>query len=110
MLLPLARDGILTTPLNDLTHRLALLAAPCGCTVSVRLLGGEHGNIIELTARETGAAEAREYSRQLTLRMLASRGAAQLAAEFVREARLAFATGTALARRPSLQAAARSGL
>jgi surface antigen len=82
----------LSTTLNDLAHRLALLAGPCGCTITVRLLGGPHGNVVELKASRVSAAEAREYTRQLTLRALASRGAAELAAEFMREARLAFAS------------------
>ena len=92
LILPLARDGHLSTQLNDLTHRLALLASVSGCTLTVRLLGGEHGNVIELKATQTRAAEACEYARQLTLRALSCRGAQQLAADFVREARLAFAT------------------
>lgn len=92
-----ARDGYLSTELNDLTQRLALLASVSGCTVSVRLLGGEHGSVIELRATRTCAAEAREYARQLTLRQLACRGAGQLAADFIREARLAFAADLRLA-------------
>jgi hypothetical protein len=81
----------LSTTLNDLAHRLTLLAGPCGCTITVRLLGGPQGKVVELKAARSSAAEAREYTRQLTLHALASQDAAELAAEFVREARLAFA-------------------
>jgi hypothetical protein len=95
----------LSTPLNDLTHRLALLEAVSGCTLTVRLLGGEHGDVIELKATRTSAAEACDYARKVTLRALTCRGARQLAADFVREARLAFATG----RRPAGRTALRAG-
>ena len=83
----------MSTQLSDLTHRLALLASVSGCTVSVRLLGGEHGNVIELKATQSGSAEAVEYARRLTLRALASQDVVRLATDFIREARLAFAGG-----------------
>src|SRR5579864_7463657 len=104
LILPLARDRHLSTPLNDLTHRLALLASVSDCILTVRLLGGEHGNMIELKATQTSAAEACEYARKLTLRALCGRGAHQLAADFVREARLAFATAHRAAGRTALRA------
>lgn len=97
----------MTTPLNDLIHRLTRLAAVSGCTITVRLLGGEYGNALELKATQTAAAEAREYTRQLTLPALSRHGAVQLAADFVREARLAFAAGATLSRRTPLPVAAR---
>lgn len=89
----------MSTQLNDLTHRLALLASVSGCTVSVRLLGGEHGNVIELKATQSSDAEAREYRRQLSLRALGCLDPRQLATDFICEARLAFATGQRLLRR-----------
>ena len=91
----------MSTELNSLTHRLALLASISGCTLTVRLLGGEHGNMIELEATQTSAAGAREYARRLTLRALCGRGAAELAADFMREVRLAFATDLRVARSSS---------
>jgi hypothetical protein len=36
----------LTSPLNDLTHRLTMLAAPYRCTITVRLLGGPRGGAV----------------------------------------------------------------
>lgn len=89
------------TQLNELTRRLALLAAPHGCTTTVRLLGGAGGTALELRATRGGASEAREYTRQVTVRLLESRGAPELAAEFIREARRALAEST-----PSADAAA----
>ena len=82
--------ALLTTPLNDLTHRLTQLAAPYGCTVTVRLLGGTRGSAVELRATRLCDGESKEYTRQVTLRTLANRGAA-VAADFVREARVALA-------------------
>lgn len=84
----------MATSLNDLTRRLTLLAAPHGCTTTVRLLGGAGGTALELRAARSGASEVREYTRQLTLHQLESRGAAELAAEFMREARRALSEST----------------
>jgi hypothetical protein len=79
-----------TTPLNDLTHRLTMLAAAYGYTVSVRMLGGTRGSAVELRATRLCGGGAKEYTRQVSLRVLANRGR-QLAADFVREARVALA-------------------
>lgn len=89
------------TQLNELTRRLALLAAPHRCTTTVRLLGGAGGTALELRAARGGASEAREYKRQVAVRLLESRGAAELAAEFIREARRALSESS-----PSADAAA----
>jgi len=78
-----------TTPLNDLTRRVALLAAPLGFTVTVRLLGGARGSRLELKATRSASGEAQEYARQVTLGVVESRGAAEVAADFIREARVA---------------------
>lgn len=84
----------MTSPLNDLTHRLTLLAAPYGYQVTVRLLGGPRGAAIELRAAGTRGVETQEYTRQLTLRTLEKRGAA-VAADFIREARVALSAAPA---------------
>jgi len=80
----------LTSPLNDLTHRLTMLAAPYGYTITVRLLGGPRGGALELRAARSHDGESKEYTRQLSLRTLANRGQA-VAADFIREARVALA-------------------
>ena len=84
----------MTSPLNDLTHRLTLLAAPYGYTITVRLLGGPRGAAIELRATRSHDGESKEYTRQLSLRTLANRGKA-VAADFIREARVALAAAPA---------------
>jgi hypothetical protein len=84
----------LTSPLNDLTHRLTMLAAPYGYAITVRLLGGPRGAAIELRATRSHGGESKEYTRQLTLRTLANRGKT-VAADFIREARVALAAAPA---------------
>lgn len=92
----------MTTQLNDLTHRLTLLAAPHGYQVSARLLGGTRGNHLELKAARVSAGETLEYARHLTLEALELKGARTLATEFIREARVALsATAEAAAERSS---------
>ena len=83
----------MTTPLNDLTHRLTMLAAPCGCTVTVRLMGGPRGGAVELRATRLCDGEAKEYTRQLSLRTIARHSAA-VTEGFMREARLALAAAS----------------
>jgi hypothetical protein len=81
-----------TTPLNDLTCRVALLSAPLEFTVTVRLLGGVGGGRLELRAtRNACGGDAREYARLVTLCTVEDRGATAVAAAFVREARVALA-------------------
>jgi len=65
-----------------------MLAAAYGYTVSVRMLGGTRGSSVELRATRICGGGAKEYTRQVSLRVLANRGQ-QLAADFVREARVA---------------------
>ena len=79
----------MTTSLNDLTRRVALLAAPLGFNVTVRLLGGARGRCVELKACRNACGEAQEYARRITLSTVEDRGASTLAADFVREARVA---------------------
>lgn len=67
-----------------------MLAAAHGYTVSVRMLGGTRGSAVELRATRICGGGAKEYTRQVSLRVLANRGQ-QLATDFVREARVALA-------------------
>lgn len=97
----------MTTPLNDLTHRLTMLAAPYGCTITVRLIGGTRGGAVELRATRVCDGDSKEYTRQVTLRTLANRGTA-IAADFMREARVALA-GTAAGEQSVTRARLRRG-
>lgn len=96
----------MTTQLNDLTHRLALLAAPHGYKVTVRLLGGGRSGHLELKATRVTAGETLEYARHLTLDALELKGATALSAEFIREARVAL-SATAVAEQTTTRARVR---
>ncbi len=80
----------MSTSLNDLSQRLAILAAPFGYTVKTKLLGGTHGSSLELKAsRPAHGGAALEFARLISLADLETRGAAAIADEFSRDARLA---------------------
>jgi hypothetical protein len=89
-----------TTELNDLVRRLALLAAPRAYSLTARLLGGGDGSRVELRAARGSGAEVREYTRHVTLTLLERQGAAAVARDFARQAAEALAEETGIARLP----------
>ena len=86
---PAVFQGV-STSLNDLSQRLAILAAPFGYSVKTKLLGGPHGSCLELKAsRPAPGGGALEYARLVSLTDLEARGAAVVADDFSRDARRA---------------------
>ena len=83
----------MTGVLSDLTHQVALLAAPWRFTVAVRLLEANDATSIELRASESPDGRDFEYRRQISMLELERRGAPEVASEFVRETRVAFSVG-----------------
>jgi hypothetical protein len=84
--------------LTDLTLQVALLAAPRGFAVAVRLLEGSDGTFIELRAFDPGRASS-EFLSQLALHELERRGAHAVAQDFAREARSALGVDNSRVRR-----------
>jgi hypothetical protein len=89
-----------TTELNDLVRRLALLAAPRDYSLTARLLGGGDGSRVELRAARNAGAEIREYIRHVTLTLLERHGATAIAKDFAREAAEALADSDVAAHLP----------
>ncbi|MBS0378644.1 MAG: hypothetical protein JSS29_09170 [Proteobacteria bacterium] len=85
----------MTTPLNELVRRLALLAAPRTYSMTARLIGGKDGNQVELRATQTSAGEILEYARHVNLTTLERDGAEPIARQFALEARTALSSSPA---------------
>ena len=87
---PLERDvRRVTTPLNELVIRLALLAGPHAHLLTARLVEDVEG--IELRATRNDRGTSHEFVRHLTFSALDALGAAAVARQFAREARAALA-------------------
>jgi len=79
----------MSSALNELVRRLALLAGPCPYSMTAYLQGEKDDPRIELRATQTSSGEIQEFARHITLNLLEREGAASVAKDFAREARLA---------------------
>ncbi|HUK03026.1 MAG TPA: hypothetical protein VLW26_12180 [Steroidobacteraceae bacterium] len=86
----------MTTFLNDLTQRLAIVAAQQGYSVAVKLHGGTHGTRLELKAQKPVSGGQLDYAQHVSLAELEHKGPVAVAEEFARQVRVAMSTTTRL--------------